>query len=366
MAADDVGSDPIKIDRLIHDAICDEQWEKARALIERELAKMPDGWKPIQLTGSPLVCAFWSLDEFLAFSDDRNHADKHVMIQWAGLSYSKLWWQLAVVNRKQGFCEDALACVANGLKLEPDHPHLWIEKGTILDRQKQYREALFAYETAATIRPWAPNSSVAWAFRRQGFELVELGRFKDAQEAYRRSLELDPDSEVAKYELDGITRHLEELGEQAEQLEDDDLDISAGLILKPIPRAENLSDEFKKLPWFERALKFPPKNPMTIELLKLVDGMTPLDGPKVVGPENYARIRNAFFDRGWEGFEEEFNRIYSSDRPDYLDIKRDLLREAVFLTKVHQRMLRLYRGEATVGEVMEEIHQPKPKQPPPN
>lgn len=46
-------------------------------------------------------------------------------------------------------------------------------------------------------------------------------------------------------------------------------------------------------------------------------------------------------------------------RPDYIDIKRDLVREPIFNSKVHSRMARLFLGEATVEEMMEEARRDK-------
>lgn len=319
--------DPRKMNQRIDAAVEGERWEEARLMIEQELAKMPKDWKPEWQEGGWLVRAFWSLDEFRAFVGYRTGTEDMPSIGWAILSYSKLWSRLAAVNRKQGILNNALACVEKGLELEPDHPCLWVEKGTILGKGAQHEQALSAYETAAVIRPWAASSTVAWALRRQGFELVELGRMADAQAVYRRSLEFDPDSKAAKDELDGIDKFLRDQG---------------------TPSA--------RMPWFLHALRFPPEDPVTRELLVLVDGMTPLNGPNVVGPDNYRRISKAFRERGWEGFEEEFSRLYPPDRPDSIDIKRDLLREALFLTKVHTRASRIYLGEATVEEVMDEIH----------
>ena len=115
--------------------------------------------------------------------------------------------------------------------------------------------------------------------------------------------------------------------------------------------------ESAALPWFLHCLRFPPADPLTRELIALVDGLEPIPGPKTVGETNYARIFSAFCDRGWVGFEEEFNQIIPRDREDYVEIKRDLLREPIFMKTVHQRMARIYTGKATIDEVFKEIEQ---------
>lgn len=291
---------------------------------------MPVDWKPLRQEGGSLVCSFWDNEEFLSFVSYERRSDSEKRIVWAGKTYSKLWWELAVVNRKQGLFNNGLTCIERALELEPDHPHLWVQKGLILCDTKQYAHALTAFETAASVRPWTSQTTVAWALRQQGFVLVELGRIREAQAVYNRSLELDPESEVAKHEIEYIDRLLEERDQKS-----------------------------KQLPWFLNALKCPPNDPVTRELVTLVDGMQTIPGPQTVGSVNYSRISKAFYERGWEGFEEEFNRTIAPDRPDYIDIKRDLLREPIFLKKVHERMSRVFLGEATVEEMLDEAIRPQ-------
>jgi len=57
-------------------------------------------------------------------------------------------------------------------------------------------------------------------------------------------------------------------------------------------------------------------------------------------------------------FWSEFNRLYPSDRADYVEIKRNLLREAIFLRKVHERMARLILRQSSVEEILEQVCRP--------
>jgi tetratricopeptide (TPR) repeat protein len=320
-------------DEQIETAIQSEHWEDARIAIEKSLADMPPDWKPIRRgvgDESTLICSFWDNAEFMSFVANRTQLDAEMSVLWSDVSYSKRWWKLALVNRKQGLYRNALTCIERGLELEPDHPHLWVQKGLILIDSKQYAQALTAFETATTVRSWASPSVVGWSLRQQGYALIELGRLNEAQVVYWRSLELEPNSSIAAQELEYIGRLLQEREQKA-----------------------------KQLPWFLHCLKFPPEDRVTRELIALVDGMETIAGPKTVGPESYAQISKAFFERGWNGFEEEFNRLFPLDRPDYVDIKRNLLREPIFLKKVHERMARVFLGESTIEEVLDEANHPK-------
>jgi tetratricopeptide (TPR) repeat protein len=314
-----------RIHTLIAAAISQNRNADARDLIEQALGFMPANWKPLNEDEQTIRGAFWDMDEFLAYVD--GHAsDQEKSIVWTTGSFSQLWWRLATINISEDRFDNALVCIASGLELEPDHPVLWIERGYIFNRIGRHREALDAYRTAATVRPWAPRKITARALRGQGSALIELARFSEAKDVYEASLELDPESELARKELEYIDHALADQERQA-----------------------------ATLPWFLHAIKFPPTDPLTLQLIPFVQGMESIPGPKTVGAENYSAISKAFLTSGWAGFEEAFNAAIPRSRVDYGEIKRDLLRESIFNPKVHERLSKLFLGQATVEEVMEEI-----------
>ncbi|HWB85250.1 MAG TPA: hypothetical protein VG675_13985 [Bryobacteraceae bacterium] len=315
------------VNRSADELIVKGLFAEAEALLERALQTMPVGWNPIREDGRFLSIAFWSQEEFLAHSDhaiQRNGLTKSIM--WVDYSYSRAWYQLAVVESEQGLFERALFCIDCGLQLEPDHPELWNEKGYLLSRLTRHQEAFDCYLRAASIRDWAPPSQVARALRGQGVQLVDLDRLDEAEDALRKSLELEPESETAHNELG----YIEDLRrKQAAQKEE--------------------------IPWFLHSFVNPPTDPLTIRLLALVEDLPSVPGPKTVGPENYSRIFDAFMKRGWAGFEEEFDRVIPRDRADYADVKRDMLCEPVFSIKAHRNMADAVLGNKTVEEIFDEM-----------
>ena len=66
---------------------------------------------------------------------------------------------------------------------------------------------------------------------------------------------------------------------------------------------------------------------------------------------------------GWPGFEAEFDRIVPRDRPDYADVKRDLLCEPIFSIKAHRNMADMVRGNKTVDELFDEMTREQEKKP---
>lgn len=118
-----------------------------------------------------------------------------------------------------------------------------------------------------------------------------------------------------------------------------------------------------QLPWFLHCIKYPPADPLTKQLLALVEDLEDVPGPKTIGAENYGKVSQAFLTRGWAGFEEALDAIVPRTRADYASVKRELLRESIFSPKVHLRMSRIFLGEATIAETMEEIRSDAPPGP---
>jgi tetratricopeptide (TPR) repeat protein len=314
------------VNDLVSGAMADSRWDDAREILKVALASMPPNWRPLQEDARCVKGAFWDQEEFSAYVSTHRAKTKRP-IWWRGPSYSKMWWQLAIVYSEEGQAENAIAAIESGLAIEPEHPRLWVEKGFLLNRLTQHQAALESYETAVSIRDWAPNSLRARALRGLGSALIDLERLEDAQRAYLRSLELDPECELAKRELEYIARALNERNDQ------------------------------KSLPWFMHCVQHPPADPTTNQLLGLVDGLESVPGPQTIGAENYATVSAAFLTRGWAGFEEALDAIVPRTRSDYSSIKRELLREPIFNPKVHSRMARVFLKKLTVEQALEEATQ---------
>jgi tetratricopeptide (TPR) repeat protein len=315
--------------------IFEGRYADARSVLEAAIREMPAGWTPRLEKDESLSIAFWDQNEFFAHSEHQIELGPSTKsIFWVCGSYSKAWYLLAVAASKEGRFEKALFCIDCGMELEPDHPELWNEKGYLLGRLKRHQEAFDCYIRAASLRAWAPPSQIARALRGQGVQLVDLDRLEEAEEALRQSLELEPDSQTARNEL-GYVADLRK--KQAE--------------------------EKKKIPWFLHSLVNPPTDPLTIQLLALVEDLPSIPGPKTVGPENYSRIYDAFMNRGWAGFEEEFDRIVPRGREDYADVKRAMLCEPIFSMEAHRNLADLVLGRKTVDEIFDGFARRKEQEP---
>ncbi len=315
--------------------IAQNRLEEARTLLENAMQKMPRGWKPVQEDAEFIRVAFWDQEEFFAYVRGRDAKAKSVL--WIGKSYSRAWYVLSSLASKQGRLEHALFCVDCGIELEPDHPELWSQKGVVLGKLKRHEAALDCYIRAVTIRDWAPPDQTARALRGKGVQLIDLDRLDEAEAALQQSLRLEPDNDIAHKELE----YIEQLRKQR-------------------------ADTKEKIPWFLHSFVNPPTDPLTVQLIALVEDLTSIPGPKTVGGENYSKILDAFMDRGWAGFEEEFDRIVRRDRPDYEQVKRDLLCEPIFSIKAHRNMARAFMAasgasEETLEDVLNDVFRERKK-----
>lgn len=291
---------------------------EAVAVLQRALVAMPAAWSPTKEDARFLQIAFWDREEF--FAHVRFYGNPSKSVAWVNRSYSKAHYMLSAIASKQGHLQEALEYNDRGLRLEADHPDLWCQKGVIFGKLKRHTESFDCYRRAATVRAWATKSQIARALRGQGVQLVDLNRLDEAEDVLRRSLELEPDSDVAKKELEYIAQQRE--GTPAEP---------------PVP-------------WFVDALLNPPKDPLTKGLIAEVENLPPVPEPKTVGSENYSRISRQFLSHGWDGFEKEFDRIVPRSRPDYEPVKRDLLREPLLSLRAHKNMVRAFAAASGVSD----------------
>lgn len=177
--------------------------DEAATLLTKLLLRMPKGWKPLRGESTGDCRAFWSFEEFSMYVDhhkaELDGSDK--LFLYDSVSYSKAFYLLACFALEAKEPVAALGWVNAGLKLEPDHPDLLSEKGLIVHTQGRHDEAVALYQQAATSRTWATSGQRARAMRGAAVVLIDEGRLDAAESYLRRSLEHEPQSQVALREL---------------------------------------------------------------------------------------------------------------------------------------------------------------------
>lgn len=92
--------------------------------------------------------------------------------------------------------EEALRCFERALTLQPTAPETWLFTGMVLLKLERYQEALNALE-----HDQRKGSSTALREDLRGDALYGVGRYKEAQMAYRRSLKLSGNNPLLESKL---------------------------------------------------------------------------------------------------------------------------------------------------------------------
>ena len=96
----------------------------------------------------------------------------------------------------------AMVVLDEGLALEPEYPDLISERAAAVSMLDRHEEALAVYvKGLASIDPLTDDWVKARFLRGEGFQLTELGRYDEAEKAYRASLKLQPGHGGALHEL---------------------------------------------------------------------------------------------------------------------------------------------------------------------
>ena len=91
--------------------------------------------------------------------------------------------------------QEAAAECTEAIRLDPDHPHAWLERGDLKARHGQYEGAIADYDQAIRLDP-----RNAGAYMNRSLAKSELERHDEALEDLDKAMRLDPD---AVSELDG-------------------------------------------------------------------------------------------------------------------------------------------------------------------
>lgn len=90
--------------------------------------------------------------------------------------------------------EEALTDFEKAIKLKPDDPEAWLNKGFTLGKLKRNNEEITAYEEALNAYEKAiePKSDDPKTWFNKGFMLLELKRHEEALNAFKKTIELNP------------------------------------------------------------------------------------------------------------------------------------------------------------------------------
>ncbi len=119
--------------------------------------------------------------------------------------YGYAWYLKGFVLIDLGRTDQALASLQKAVALSPSNSQFLSELGNLQKVAKDWPAALATFERAEDASGLSPDAiatkDLSRALRGQGFVLSELGRYDEAENIFKRCLELDPDDTMATNEL---------------------------------------------------------------------------------------------------------------------------------------------------------------------
>lgn len=153
--------------------------------------------------GKAVYCARSSTESLLYLMQAAKDKKEAVVIgpAWCDAYYLKAY---ALVDL--GRSAEARATLEKAIAMSPKNAHYVVELATFYRNEKDWKEALARYDTAAQIaREFAPAESktmeLGEALRGKGYVLVEMGRLDEAEAIYKECLTINPNDMTAAGEL---------------------------------------------------------------------------------------------------------------------------------------------------------------------
>jgi len=106
---------------------------------------------------------------------------------------------------------EAVPFLQRAVDMAPVHSHYLSELAYAYQTLKRFDQSLALYRQAESYAGFADKGNEDFqrgrALRGMGYDLVELGKWNEAADAYRQALKINPDDKVAKGELEYIAEH---------------------------------------------------------------------------------------------------------------------------------------------------------------
>lgn len=132
-------------------------------------------------------------------------------IDWVDMACPGAYKSRAFIDIDNKAFDSALAFLDKAITLAPFWAEPLTERGYLLNQLGRSPEALATYRQAIGLVERFPSNKYAnaLALRGLGYTQVELGDLAAAEEAYRKSLEVEPGNALAERELDYIRKQRE-------------------------------------------------------------------------------------------------------------------------------------------------------------
>lgn len=143
--------------------------------------------------------------EYEAYLATRTHTEP---TEWIDIACPSAYYHAAYVHVSAKRFDEALPLLDKAIALAPYYATPLSERGFIFNQQGRLRDGIESYRKAIEISDAHPSAAFAKpvALRGIGWAQIELGELNQAQETYQEVLVLEPDSELARSELEYIAQ----------------------------------------------------------------------------------------------------------------------------------------------------------------
>jgi tetratricopeptide (TPR) repeat protein len=176
--------------------------------LKTALGHAPDKPSLPERCGDILIIYTDQMDEMLSLAALLNGHEKEMgaakVEQREALPYALLAFIVGWIDYEHADYAGAHEAYAKGLRNDPDYNALVMEDTLTLAGLHRSDEALTQFDAYLARNHDLPDEMMANALRKRGYVLVELGRWDEAEAAYKDSLKLMPDDETAQSELEYI------------------------------------------------------------------------------------------------------------------------------------------------------------------
>lgn len=194
--------------RLVDEAvrkIQEGQLDAARALLLEVVGRTPHPYRNEFEQSGQLYIKFWDLTEFLHYTAWMQAGGRERKLVWILNAYPRACYYLGYLAIEARDYRGAVAYLDQGLALE-NNPKLKCEMAQALIHLGEQNKALALYDEVLRTPGYLSDNSRALSLRGRGYVLIDLGDLDGAEAAFRQSLELDPESGVARAELSYIEK----------------------------------------------------------------------------------------------------------------------------------------------------------------
>lgn len=175
---------------------------EAETLLMAVIANTPADYSNFSDHGDSVSIRFWDQNAFIHYVTwQQKNGAANRSINWIVNAYPRAHYYMGFLCVKRKQFARAIEFLDRGQRLEPTNPLFVFEKAQALVHSGRKQEALALYERITEIGPHVSARHIGVALRGRGFVLIELGDLDGAEAAFKASLEIEPDSEVARNEL---------------------------------------------------------------------------------------------------------------------------------------------------------------------